>query len=474
MMKLTNAVVDGVSAPIDFFSRERRQKREEVETAEEVARVRAEIKAGRLQMISIPKKSKLSQKIVPVTITPVKNVATAMASRTSAALVSLKKATPKAGKKPPALTRSGSSVDASASDIVAAANEDTDPSETFDHDFGFGRLILERHPSLTMPRLCVRLIKASVTNESIDKLLQCMETLLSRDQPFTLLVDVRHCCLPSRAQIRRAKDWSKTRETQLNKSLQGVVVLLSSSVVRATVNMVLSMQKPRQPTLVSTREEDCFAFARDQCTEVRVWTKDKKEKRGRKRADSGDSTADDTSSESASSRASSPTAEGAATESTWQDITVQPTLAGGTRGTLVPVSAPKTPRATGTTAPKTPRSVRIRSMMPKGQSRAEAVERDRAITYGGKPPLSDAALSMRRQRAREIAKRNASAPVAALGAASTGCSDALSRFWQRVSNTFVTEPESETMESATADALGFSSTKAVAAPAALSMLGRFY
>jgi len=468
MIRLTNALVDGVSVPIDVFRRDRREKREEIETAKEVARVKAAIKAGRLQMVPLGEK----RTIAPIKIVaPVKTVATAMASRTAALVTrSAKagKATTKASKQPPALARRGSSYDAPAPYSTSASNEDTDLTEAVDNDFGFGHMSVERHPSLTLPRVCIRLIKKSVTNESIDKLLQCMDALLMRDQPFTLLVDVRHCCLPSRAQIRRAKDWSKAHETQLNRSLQGIVVLLSSSMVRATVNMVLSMQKPRQPTLVATREEDCFAFARDQCTEVRVWTKDGHK---RKRAGSGDSTATDDTCSDSSSRSSSPTTASAAARDEWQDINVGPTLPGGTRGTLVPAS---TLPAAATTH-NTPKSVRVHNLMPKSQSRAEAFERDISITFGSKTPLSAAAVAMRRQRAREIAaSRGASAPVTvALEAATMGCGNVFSRLCQRVNNAFTTQ-EADTMESAAADALGFSSTKAVGAPTAMSMIGRFY
>ena len=79
--------------------------------------------------------------------------------------------------------------------------------------------------------------------------------------------------------MKHAKEWSKAHEPQLDRLMQGAAVLLSSTVVRSTVNMALSMSKPRQPHGVFGSEADAVAFARDRCSEVRVWTKKPKKRK---------------------------------------------------------------------------------------------------------------------------------------------------------------------------------------------------
>lgn len=139
-------------------------------------------------------------------------------------------------------------------------------------DFGFGQLIFEQLPELAMPRLVIRLVKKPWDNAKTRTLLEGVSTVLSRATPFTLLFDVRTCCLPSRSQIGVAREWIRTHYDTIQEQLQGIAILLTSVMVRSTVNMLLSMAKPAQPNGVFAKEADALHFARDRCAVVRVWS----------------------------------------------------------------------------------------------------------------------------------------------------------------------------------------------------------
>ena len=100
---------------------------------------------------------------------------------------------------------------------------------------------------------------------------QAASDALDRGEPFTVLVDARTCSLPSRSHLKAGTAWAKTAWPQVERLVQGMAVLLSGAMMRSTVNMMLQMGKPNQPTLITSREADAFAFARDRCTEARVW-----------------------------------------------------------------------------------------------------------------------------------------------------------------------------------------------------------
>jgi len=114
-------------------------------------------------------------------------------------------------------------------------------------DFGFGRLSVEYHKELALPQLCVRLVKKPIDCAGLETLLAAIATFLAQGVAFTILVDARSTTLPSRAILRRAKQWGSEHEPQMDALMQGTAIVLSSTVVRSTVKMILSMSKPKQP-----------------------------------------------------------------------------------------------------------------------------------------------------------------------------------------------------------------------------------
>ena len=189
-----------------------------------------------------------------------------------------------------------SSVDPETADAPASAPT-ADPGAADDRgaltalvgpvDFGFGQVTLEQYPELTVPRLNVRAVKMPIEDAGIETLFGVLDDVLARGQPLTILWDVRHASIPSRKQIGVALDWIGANSHLLDKHLQGVAIVLSNMIIRSIVNFVLHLTQPPQPNGCFADEPPAFAFARDQCTEVREWVGKKKLKAQREAARNG-------------------------------------------------------------------------------------------------------------------------------------------------------------------------------------------
>ena len=101
-----------------------------------------------------------------------------------------------------------------------------------------------------------RLPTPSPTGSSpgVRRLLAAIDEILARRLPFLALFDARSCNLPSRAHIRLASEWGGENWAVLEEFLQGIGILLSSVLMRSSVNMLLGMAKPTQPHRVVTRQ----------------------------------------------------------------------------------------------------------------------------------------------------------------------------------------------------------------------------
>lgn len=142
-------------------------------------------------------------------------------------------------------------------------------------NFGFGTLTLEEHPMLTMPRLVLRGVSKPIDDEGLARLLRTAEEVLERDQPFTILYDIRTCSLPSRKQIGMGTEWGKVNNKRLNRTLQGIAILMTNPITRTTVNMILTLCRPQQPCGIFGDDKSALHFARDKCKEAFIWSKKK-------------------------------------------------------------------------------------------------------------------------------------------------------------------------------------------------------
>lgn len=108
-------------------------------------------------------------------------------------------------------------------------------------------------------------------DHGIVKLTAALDAAFARGEAMTILWDVRNCSLPSRKQIGIGLDWISANSHLLDQYLQGIAVILSSFIVRGILNFVLAITQPPQPNGCFADDEEAFAFARDKCTEVKIW-----------------------------------------------------------------------------------------------------------------------------------------------------------------------------------------------------------
>ena len=144
------------------------------------------------------------------------------------------------------------------------------------YDFGFGTLLYEEHPQLTLPRVVVRGAKKPIDDAGLHRVLSAMSAILDRERPFTIVYDVRSCSMPSGKQVKIGQKWGKVNNKRLNRLLQGIAIILSGVIVRSTIQMLLGICQPPQPYGIFAEEEEAFAFARDHCTTVQVFSKKKR------------------------------------------------------------------------------------------------------------------------------------------------------------------------------------------------------
>lgn len=193
-----------------------------------------------------------------------------------------------------AISLSESSRESDASDASAASHVSDKSSAATDeqhpaaeivpghvYDFGFGTLLWEENPELALPRVVVRGAKKAIDDQRLQEVLDWMSAVIARNQPFSILYDVRSCSMPSGRQIKMGQKWGQANNKKLNRLLQGIAIIMSGVIVKSTVQMLLAICSPPQPCTLCGDDETALAFARDKCKEVRVWSK-KKNKNGKR------------------------------------------------------------------------------------------------------------------------------------------------------------------------------------------------
>lgn len=131
-------------------------------------------------------------------------------------------------------------------------------------DFGFGMLTVDDPPECALPLMTVRFVKGPVSDAALARLFEAIEAVLALKIPFVALFDVRSCSLPGRAQISKLTTWAKVSWEPLETYLSSFAIVISSTLMRSTINMVMKVSRPRQPHGVFTKLADAEAFARKQ------------------------------------------------------------------------------------------------------------------------------------------------------------------------------------------------------------------
>lgn len=123
-----------------------------------------------------------------------------------------------------------------------------------------GTCTLERRDALPLPRLCVVTKPHTLTGLDLKALLQCFERTLHRQEPFTILWDLRTMRAPSRAVIKEAIDFmgEPERKAAIDDLNQAVVVIVKSSVAAALARMCIGMCKPPVPVYIVRGDEEAL------------------------------------------------------------------------------------------------------------------------------------------------------------------------------------------------------------------------
>jgi len=105
----------------------------------------------------------------------------------------------------------------------------------------------ETHPALAWPRLRMSSARAPVTDEAIDLLFRYSLAAIARDEPFTVLWDLRECSLPHTAQMWRCVRWGTANKAALDERMASLVVVLGEGdrALRGLVSLVLKLCIPK-------------------------------------------------------------------------------------------------------------------------------------------------------------------------------------------------------------------------------------
>ena len=129
-------------------------------------------------------------------------------------------------------------------------------------DLQYVTLALRHEADHALPRLRLTAHKVPITDDGVQRGLDLLESVLQRKEYFTILWDVRQCCLPTRAQLLKGTAWANAHKEDLEKYLAGIGVLQSSRLVRVVANFVIAVTKPTQPVCITTDERRVDEFAR--------------------------------------------------------------------------------------------------------------------------------------------------------------------------------------------------------------------
>ena len=130
-------------------------------------------------------------------------------------------------------------------------------------ELGCATLSFEQPTGLPLPRLVVHVRKRPIEDADVTAALGFIAAVLERREWFTILYDLRDSPVPSRAQLKLGLAWAGELTPQLDASLCGIGIVLTSRVVRSVVKFVLHVCKPPVPQCVCSQQDAALSFARE-------------------------------------------------------------------------------------------------------------------------------------------------------------------------------------------------------------------
>lgn len=157
-------------------------------------------------------------------------------------------------------------------------------------DLGCCSAWVEQRDELAMPRMCVMGGKPPLTDAAVTSFVQdFMPDVFALDTPFTVLWECRSGAFPSMGQFKIVLNWieevpadpdAPTRVELWDSYIQGNAITVSSPLLRGGIRLMNAIAQAPQPLHTGADAESALAFARDQCREVRAYSKPNRKRGG--------------------------------------------------------------------------------------------------------------------------------------------------------------------------------------------------
>ena len=138
-------------------------------------------------------------------------------------------------------------------------------------DHGCCFITLEQNPKLKLVRLRVDGRKYAFTDQTLADALTTMGQIVETREPVTVTYDLRTICIPNMKQLRLGIGWCGENKENLDESIQGITVVMSSWVVAKMCNFVLAALRPPQPILICRSDREAVDFLAANCQQARSW-----------------------------------------------------------------------------------------------------------------------------------------------------------------------------------------------------------
>ena len=109
---------------------------------------------------------------------------------------------------------------------------------------------LENHHLLMQPRLALRALPAKIEVEELQSMTQILSNTLDRQEPFSVLWDLRNFRPPSRAALRFGIDWMGEHAQAIDELVTSTIIINRQPLVRSVCSFILRVCNPPRPVVI--------------------------------------------------------------------------------------------------------------------------------------------------------------------------------------------------------------------------------
>ena len=110
------------------------------------------------------------------------------------------------------------------------------------------------------PLLINRLV-GEASNQEFDAYLAQSTRFMARGQPHVFVVDMSGVGSMPPEQRQRLAEWSRQHDALMQRTVLGAAYIVSSSVVRLALSVVLHLRRPSYPYVIVSREDQALEWA---------------------------------------------------------------------------------------------------------------------------------------------------------------------------------------------------------------------